>query len=109
MDRDSARSLSRLREDLHLPAAAFSPYTQYSLLVRCQALRGALVEHCSWEQATPALKDPNRTPDPSTYVAGPSISTAPNGSFLSPANTRACHSLAAPGDPAITKLSLCVR
>jgi len=24
------------------------------------------VEHCSWEEATPALKDPNRVPDPST-------------------------------------------
>src|SRR5216110_3018839 len=42
------------------------PYTQYSLRVRCQALRRRFVEHCSWEEATPALKDANRTPDSST-------------------------------------------
>ena len=38
------------------------PYTQYSLLVRCRALRRRFVEqHCSWEEVTPALKDANRT------------------------------------------------
>ena len=42
------------------------PYTHYSLLARCQALRRRLVEHCSWEEATPTLTDPNRVPDPST-------------------------------------------
>ena len=42
------------------------PYTHYSLLARCQALRRRFVEHCSWEEATPTLKDPNRVPDPST-------------------------------------------
>jgi len=42
------------------------PYTHYSLLARCQALRRRLVEHCSWEEAAPVLKDSNRTPDPST-------------------------------------------
>lgn len=42
------------------------PYAHYSLLSRCQALRRRFVEHYSWEEATPALKDPNRTPDPST-------------------------------------------
>jgi hypothetical protein len=42
------------------------PYTQYSLLTRCQALRRRFVEHCSWEEATPTLKDPNRVPDSST-------------------------------------------
>jgi hypothetical protein len=24
------------------------------------------MEHCSWEEATPTLKDPDRVPDPST-------------------------------------------
>ncbi len=42
------------------------PYTHYSLRARCQALRRRLVEHCSWEEATPLLQDPNRVPDPST-------------------------------------------
>ncbi|HEY6293759.1 MAG TPA: DUF6431 domain-containing protein [Terriglobia bacterium] len=42
------------------------PYTHYSLLARCQALQRRLVERCSWEEATPPLKDPNRVPDPST-------------------------------------------
>ena len=42
------------------------PYTHYSLLARCYALRRRFVEHCSWEKATPMLKDSNRVPDPST-------------------------------------------
>jgi hypothetical protein len=42
------------------------PYTHYSMLARCQALQRRFEEHCSWEEATPTLKDPNRMPDPST-------------------------------------------
>ena len=42
------------------------PYTHYSLRARAQALRRHFVEHCSWEEATPTLKDPDRAPDPST-------------------------------------------
>jgi hypothetical protein len=42
------------------------PYTHYSLLTRCQVLRRHFVEHCSWEEAVPTLKDPDRVPDPST-------------------------------------------
>ena len=42
------------------------PYTHYSLLARSQALLRRLEEHCSWEDATPTLKDPDRVPDPST-------------------------------------------
>ena len=42
------------------------PYTHYSWLARCQALRRRFVEHCSWEAAAPTLKDSNRAPDPST-------------------------------------------
>jgi hypothetical protein len=42
------------------------PYPHYSLLARCCALRHRFVEHCSWEKATPLLKDANRVPDPST-------------------------------------------
>jgi hypothetical protein len=48
-----------------LPLFSF-PYTHYSLLARCQALRRRLVENCSWEKALPNLKDSNRLPDPST-------------------------------------------
>ena len=36
------------------------------MLARCQALRRRFEEHCSWEEAVPTLKDPNRMPDPST-------------------------------------------
>ena len=42
------------------------PYTHYSLLARCQALRRRFVEGCCWEAATPMLQDPDRMPDPST-------------------------------------------
>jgi Domain of unknown function (DUF6431) len=42
------------------------PYTHYSLPARAQALKRRLLEHCSWEEATPTLKDPDRAPDPST-------------------------------------------
>ncbi len=42
------------------------PYTHYSLLARGQALQRHWVEHCSWEEATPTLQDPDRAPDPST-------------------------------------------
>jgi Domain of unknown function (DUF6431) len=42
------------------------PYTHYSLLARVQALGRRFREQCSWEQATPTLKDLNRLPDPST-------------------------------------------
>jgi hypothetical protein len=45
------------------------PYTQYSLLVRCQALRRHFVEHYPWEEATLTHKDPNRTPDPSPALS----------------------------------------
>ncbi len=42
------------------------PYTHYSLLARAQALRRHFLEGCSWDAATPTLKDPDRVPDPST-------------------------------------------
>ena len=48
-----------------LPALSL-PYTHYSLVARCQALRRRFVEHCSYDQATPTLKDPDRMPDSST-------------------------------------------
>ena len=48
-----------------LPAFSL-PYTHYSLVARSEALRRRFVEGCSWEDAAPALKDPNRVPTPST-------------------------------------------
>ena len=42
------------------------PYTDYSLLARCQALLRRFVEHCSWEMAAPKFKDADRVPDSST-------------------------------------------
>jgi hypothetical protein len=61
------------------------PYTHYSLLARCQALRRRFEEHCSWEKATPSLKDPNRVPDPSILCRwGPRPGPCTTGPFLRP-------------------------
>jgi hypothetical protein len=48
-----------------LPAFSL-PYTHYSLIARSQALVRRFVEHRSWENAAPPLKDPDHLPDPST-------------------------------------------
>jgi len=48
-----------------LPAFSL-PYTHYSLMARSEALRLRFVECCSWEDAAPPLKDPDRLPAPST-------------------------------------------
>ena len=77
------------------------PYTHYSLLARCQALRRHFVEHYSWEQATPMLKDPDRVPDSSTlrrWSRGLDRSQ-PALSFLRQTLARVAHWLAR-GDPA---------
>jgi hypothetical protein len=66
LDRDSARSLPRCGKTFTFLPLFSLPYTHYSMLRRCQALRRRSVEHCSWEEATPTLKDPNRVPDSST-------------------------------------------
>jgi len=42
------------------------PYTHYSLVARSQSLQRYFVENCSWEDATPSVKDPDRIADPST-------------------------------------------
>ena len=42
------------------------PYTHYSLLARYQAWWRRAVEHCSWEEAAPKCKAPDRLPDAST-------------------------------------------
>jgi hypothetical protein len=76
------------------------PYTHYSLLARCQSLRRRFAEHCSWEEAMPTLKDPNRVPDPSTlrrWAHGLDRSQ-PALSFLHQTLTRMAHWLAR-GDP----------
>jgi hypothetical protein len=76
------------------------PYTHYSLLARCQALRRRFAEHCSWEEAMPTLKDPNRVPDPSTlrrWTHGLDHSQ-PALSFLRQTLARMTHWLAC-GDP----------
>ncbi len=77
------------------------PYTHYSLLARCQALRRRFVEHRSWEEATPTLKDPNRLPDPSTLRrwAGGLDPSQPARSFLRQTLARVAHWLAC-GDQA---------
>jgi len=75
------------------------PYTHYSLLARCHSLRQRLVEHRSWEEATPTLKDPNRVPDPSTlrrWSRGLDPSE-PARSFLRHTLARVAHWLATEG------------
>jgi len=77
------------------------PYTRYSLLTHCQALRRRFVEHCSWEEATPTLKDPNRVPDSSTLCrwAHGLDRSQPALSFLRQTLARFVHWLAR-GNPA---------
>jgi len=77
------------------------PYTHYSLLARCQALRRRFVEHYSWEQATPTFKDPDRVPDSSTLRRWSSglDRSQPGLSFLRQTLARVAHWLAR-GDPA---------
>ncbi len=72
------------------------PYTHYSLLARCQALRRRFVNHCPWEEATPTLKDPNRVPDPSTLRrwAHGLDAAQPARSFLHHTVARVAHWLA---------------
>jgi hypothetical protein len=77
------------------------PYTHYSLLARCQALRRRFAEHCSWEEATPTFKDPNRVPDPSTlrrWPRGMDLSQ-PARSFLRQTLARIAHWLALQRQP----------
>ena len=76
------------------------PYTHYSLLTRSQALQQRFAKHCSWEEAAPTLKDPNRVPDPSTlrrWAHGLDHSQ-PALSFLRQTLARMAHWLAR-GDP----------
>ena len=74
-------------------------YTHYSLLACCQALRQRLVEHRSWEEAMPTLKDPNRVPDPSTLRrwARGLDSSEPARSFLRQTLARVAHWLVPEG------------
>ena len=44
------------------------PYTHFSLFARCQALWRRIKEHCSWERASPKLKDPDRVPDTRRHI-----------------------------------------
>jgi len=72
------------------------PYTHFSLLARCQALLRRIAERCSWEKASPKLKDPDRLPDPSTvrrWLSDLDFSQ-PALSFLNRTVTRVAHWLA---------------
>jgi len=42
------------------------PYSHYSVIARSQALRRHFLLDCTWEEAAPAIKDPDRIADPST-------------------------------------------
>jgi len=85
------------------------PYTHYSLLARAQALRRHFAEHCSWEEATPTLKDPDRVPDPSTLRrwSGGLDRSQPAASFRRQTFARLVHWLGrgAPADPQSEPLS----
>ncbi len=62
------------------------PYGHYSLVARSQALRRYFVEGRSWEDAPPAVKDPDRVADPSPlrrWFRSPD-SSRPPFSFLRP-------------------------
>jgi hypothetical protein len=67
------------------------------------------MEHCSWEEATPTLKDRDRVPDPSTvrrWSRGMDASQ-PTHSFLRQMLARVAHWLrrGAPPDPQAEPLS----
>ena len=84
------------------------PYTHYSLLARSQALRRRFEERRSWEDATPALKDPNRVPDASTlrrWSRGLDPSQ-PTASFLRRTLAGIAHGLARGGSAAQEALNL---
>lgn len=69
------------------------PYTHYSLLARIGAMQRHFVERRSWEDATPALKNPDCVPDPSTlrrWASGIDRSQ-PASSFLSQILARVAH------------------
>ena len=71
------------------------------MLARCQALQRRFEERCSWEEATPTLKDPNRMPDPSTlrrWARGLDPSQ-PARSFLRGTLARIAHWLALQRQP----------
>ena len=71
------------------------PYTHFSLLARCQALLRRFVEHCSWEKASPKLKDPDRVAG--SFHGSPLVERSglfSAGAFLSPPDRRPRSSLA---------------
>jgi len=95
LDRDSARLLPRLREDLHLPPAVFSPLHPLQFADArsgiAAALCGALFLGAGHAYA--------QGPEPRARFfhassLGPRTGPLPTGSFLSPPNAPACHSLA---------------
>ncbi len=68
------------------------------------------MEYCSWEEATPTLKDPDRVPDPSTLRrwSGGLDCFQPAASFRRQTLARLAHWLGrdAPADPQPEPLSL---
>lgn len=69
------------------------PYTHYSLVARSQALQRRFAEQCPWEKALPKLKDPDRSPDPTTvqrWASGLDCSQL-LVSFISQTVTRVAH------------------
>jgi len=68
------------------------PYTHFSLLARCHALLRRIAEHCSWEKASPKLKDPDRR------VLLPQ-GHDPNSFFVAGGDARQFHSLLEAAQP----------
>jgi hypothetical protein len=59
------------------------PYTNYSLFARSEALRRRFVEQRRWEDAAPAVQDPNRVADLSTlHRWSASLDSSPSFAFL---------------------------
>ncbi len=55
-----------MREDLHFSSAVFSPLHALQFAGALPGIAARFVEHCSWEKASPKLKDADRLPDAST-------------------------------------------
>jgi Domain of unknown function (DUF6431) len=89
-----------------LPAFSL-PYTHYSLVARSEAVRLRFVEGCSWEDAAPPLKDPDRVPAPSTLRRWcHSLDSSPAFSFLYPMLQAVAQWMASGEQPAFGSLHL---
>ena len=95
LDRDSARSLQWLREDLHLPPAVFSPLHPLQFADARSGIAAALCGTLLLGRGHAYTQRPeSRARFFHAPSLGPRTGLLPTGSFLSPPNAQPHHSLA---------------